>query len=315
MEYKKIKYTFLLPAFKPNFMKMALESIKRQTYTEFKVIVSDDCSPYNLKTIFESVCAQDSRFLFRRNSQNMGSKSLVSHWNFLVGMCSTEYLIMASDDDVYEPDFLKKVDLLACKYPKVHLIRGRSRGIDGNGMVQGEENSIAEWLDTLHFIHRIYQKDWVGGIAGFVYHTDYLKSLGGFVDFPSAWFSDDVTNFMMADNGCCFTHDIVFDVRNSDVNISGQWGNPKDSRKKIAATLMNYKWMKKFIHKYEDYEDGQFLHTVTDEYKIKVYSNIQNYIYSCNIGSFLKFVVLCPKLPKLNKFRMFAHYMRGFLIF
>lgn len=307
-----IKYTFLLPAFKPNFFKEALKSIQSQTYTNFKVIVSDDCSPFALKAIYDEVCSQDSRFIFRRNSVNMGAKSLVSHWNLLVGMCDTEFLIMASDDDVYEPDFLKEIDTLLCKYPNVHLVRGRSRGIDGNGIIQGEEEIIDEWLDNLHFIHRIYQKDWVGGIASFVYHTDYLNSLGGFVDFPSAWFSDDVTNFMMADKGCCLTNAIVFNVRNSGVNISGQWGNPEDSRTKIKATLMNYEWMRKFMRRFDDYEDRQLLQKVNYEYQRKVYSNIQNYIYNCNIGVFLRFVFLCPNLFGLNKFRMLAHYLRGF---
>ena len=42
----------------------------------------------------------------------MGGKSLVSHWNLLVDMCDTEYFIMASDDDVYEPEFMKEIDSL-----------------------------------------------------------------------------------------------------------------------------------------------------------------------------------------------------------
>ena len=35
------KYTFLLPAYKPNFLEEALRSIKDQTYSDFKVLVSD----------------------------------------------------------------------------------------------------------------------------------------------------------------------------------------------------------------------------------------------------------------------------------
>ena len=96
-----IKYTFLLPAYKPQFLEEALLSIKNQTYTDFCVIVSDDCSPFELKPIYDKVCAGDSRFSYRRNEENMGGKSLVSHWNLLVEMCETEWLIMASDDDVY----------------------------------------------------------------------------------------------------------------------------------------------------------------------------------------------------------------------
>lgn len=307
----RVKYTFLLPAYKPDFFREALDSIKCQTYTDFKVIVSDDCSPYDLKSIYDDVCSQDTRFQFRRNLVNMGSKSLVSHWNLLVDMCDTEFLIMASDDDVYEPNFLEEADSLLQKYPKANLLRARSRVIDGDGNIKSEENAMDEWLDNLHFIHRIYLKDWAGGIASFIYRTKRLKEVGNFIDFPSAWFSDDVTNFVMANEGCCLTKNIAFNVRNSDENISGQWGNPEDSRKKMQATYMNYKWMKSFMQKFDGYNDVDFLENVTAEYKYKVYTNVQSYIYSCHILPFLKYLLQCPADIGLFKPRMLAHYFRN----
>lgn len=307
----RVKYTFLLPAYKPDFFREALDSIKCQTYTDFKVIVSDDCSPYDLKSIYDDVCSQDTRFQFRRNLVNMGSKSLVSHWNLLVDMCDTEFLILASDDDVYESNFLEEADSLLQKYPKANLLRARSRVIDGDGNIKSEENAMDEWLDNLHFIHRIYLKDWAGGIASFIYRTKRLKEVGNFIDFPSAWFSDDVTNFVMANEGCCLTKNIAFNVRNSDVNISGQWGNPEDSRKKMQATYMNYKWMKSFMQKFDGYNDVDFLENVTAEYKYKVYTNVQSYIYSCHILPFLKYLLQCPADIGLFKPRMLAHYFRN----
>lgn len=311
MKINTSKYTFLLPAYKPYFLKEALESIKSQTYTDFKVIVSDDCSPYDLKTIFDEVCAADSRFVFRRNGQNMGGKSLVSHWNLLVDMCDTEFFVMASDDDAYEPNFLEVADRMFLKYPKANLLRARSRVIDGDGKTKFEEDVTDDWLDNLHFIHRIYQKDWAGGIASFVYHTGKIKAEGGFVDFPSAWFSDDVTNFLMADNGCCITQSITFRVRSSDFNISSQWGNPEDCRKKMIATYMNYEWMKEYMRKFEAYEDHDFLKLVTNEYKHKIYTNVQDYIYSCYISDFMKFLCQCPSDLGLFKPRMLAHYLKN----
>ena len=305
------KYTFLLPAYKPNFLEEALVSIKQQTYTDFKVIVSDDCSPHDLKSIFEKTCGDDPRFVFRRNEKNMGGKSLVSHWNLLVDMCDTEYFVMASDDDVYEPNFLVEADKLLVKYPKANLLRARSRVIDGEGNIKAEENVTDEWLDNLHFIHRIYQKDWVGGIASFVYRTKHLKDKSNFVDFPSAWFSDDVTNFLMADEGCCMTQEVAFKVRSSDYNISSKWGDPDDSREKMIATYMNYRWMKEYMRSFDNYADRKFLVDVTKEYKYKIYTNIQNYIYSCRPSSFFKFLLQCPSDIGLCKIRMFAHWLRG----
>lgn len=72
------KYTFLLPAYKARYFAEALESIKNQTFADFNCIVSDDCSPEDLKAIFDEKVGSDSRFTYRRNEANMGSESLVA---------------------------------------------------------------------------------------------------------------------------------------------------------------------------------------------------------------------------------------------
>ena len=150
-----IKYTFLLPAYKARFFEEALLSIKNQTYTDFKVIVSDDCSPENLKSIYDKVCADDPRFTFRRNEDNMGSKSLVSHWNLLVDMCDTEFFIMASDDDVYNQKFLEEINKLTIKYPQVNLFRGKARRINECNNILFEDATHPEFLCQIDYLRYI----------------------------------------------------------------------------------------------------------------------------------------------------------------
>lgn len=307
------KYTFLLPAYKARYLEEALRSIKAQTYTGYRVIVSDDCSPEDLKSIYDRVCGDDARFTFRRNEQNMGGRSLVSHWNLLVEQCDTEWLIMASDDDVYLPDFLAEADRLLEKHPQVNILRGRSQVIDGEGRAHQTEQPVDEWLSTLGYAHRIYQADYVGGIASYVYRTAVLKRKGLFPDWPQAWFSDEAANLMMADGGCCITPLVTFHVRSSDINISGQWGNPEDSRKKVAATYAFYPWMQTFMEEVKTHgtDDADLICTVTTEYKRKVRGNIQNYIYHCRPAFFVRYLLHLPSGLGLCRLRMAAHYVRG----
>ena len=110
------KYTFLLPAYKAKYFEKVLLSIKNQNYKDFNLIVSDDCSPADIKSIYDRIVGDDSRFVYRRNDVNMGGKSLVSHWNLLVDLCNTEFFIMASDDDIYEPIFLDEIDKLSSDF-------------------------------------------------------------------------------------------------------------------------------------------------------------------------------------------------------
>ena len=252
-----VKYTFLLPAYKVKYLAEALQSIKSQTYTDFKVIVSDDCSPEDLKSIFDREVGGDSRFSYRRNDENMGSKSLVSHWNLLVDMCDTEYLIMASDDDIYAPNYLEEIDALTRKFPKVDVLRGRMAKMDGESVVFREDDPTPELLNVLEYLQRKYTTVLQAGLQNFTFKTDVLKSHGGFINFPLAWFSDDATVLECSGNGICITPDIVFKMRISGQNITCQ----RDRNiidKKLIATMQFGDWVYPFIKTIEDYSETKY---------------------------------------------------------
>ena len=240
------KYTFLLPAYKAQYFEKVLLSIKNQSFKDFNVIVSDDCSPEDLKSIFDRFVGNDSRFIYRRNDVNMGGKSLVSHWNLLVGLCNTEFFIMASDDDVYESTFLYEIDKLTVKYPNVNLFRGRTKIIGENDELQLNDQLYPEIMDQAHFFYVCFSNSFISCEPNYCYRTKTLKAKGGYVDFPSAWFSDDATHLLMAENGCATTRNVVFGFRNSGISISNTWMKPEDARKKVEASLAFNQWIDKY---------------------------------------------------------------------
>lgn len=231
------KYTFLLPAYKEKYLKEMLSSISRQTYIDFQVLISDDCSPEKINEICDPYLA-DSRFSYRRNEENMGSKSLVSHWNLLVDMCDTDYLIMASDDDVYEPDFLEKIDKLVNKYPEVDLIRARAQIIDGEETVVRKDHFYFEKTDQLDFLLQYEQPCHVTCVSNYVYKAKALKAIGGFIDYPLAWKSDTMTANLLSKNGVANTKDILFNFRVSGLNISS------DERKNVLQKKYEATYLK-----------------------------------------------------------------------
>lgn len=238
---EKIKYTFLLPAYKATFFAEALNGIKRQSFHNYKVIVSDDCSPENLKLIFDSVVGNDSRFTYRRNEKNIGGESLVAHWNLLVDMCDTEYMIMASDDDIYEPDFLKDINVLVERYPQVDILRARARRIE-NEVTTCEDGDIPELLSQEEFMKYFGQKPMVLCLANYVFRTSALKVMGGFPDFPTAAKSDTATAICLSKNGIATTKDIRFSFRMSNENLSSGNGYDKNTIKTAEANIMFADW-------------------------------------------------------------------------
>lgn len=233
-----MKYTFLLPAYKGKFLDAALASIMAQTYSDFNVIVSDDCSPEDLRSIVGKY-EKDSRVSYRRNEKNMGGKNLVSHWNLLLDLCDTEYCILASDDDVYSPDFLQTIDDLVKKYPKTDLFHARAQCINANGEVFKEDALYREYVNQLEYFEQLDFYSHIECVANYVYRTQALKAIGGFVDFPLAWSSDTATCNLMARNGVANTEKILFGFRMSGINISSQTNDNREiSRLKFKACCM-----------------------------------------------------------------------------
>lgn len=243
------KYTFLLPAYKAKFFAEALVSIKSQTFKDFKVIVSDDCSPEDLKSVFDKVVGDDSRFVFRRNEVNMGGKSLVSHWNLLVDLCDTEFLIMASDDDIYELKFLEEIDVLTVKFPDIDLYKGRVRRIDQKGETIEEDPLFYSYENQISFIYNHYKLNPIHCIANYVFRAEVIKERK-FVDFPLAWFSDDATVFGCSKNGIANSDSLIFRFRDSDTNLSNPKTTSEDNRyKKIIASEQFFSWFSNDILK------------------------------------------------------------------
>ena len=230
-----MRYTFLLPAYKKSFLDKAIRSILNQTYTDFKIIISDDCSPEDLYSVVKEF-SDDTRLTYRRNEKNIGGTSLVAHWNMLLDLCDTDYFILASDDDVYLPHFLEEIDKLVEKYPAVDLFHSRAQCINGNDEIFKIDPLYKEYVTQLEYFEQLDYYNHIECIANYVFKTEVLKKKGGFVDFPLAWSSDTATCNIMAVNGVVNTSGVYFSFRMSGLNISSQpIENKEISRLKFKA--------------------------------------------------------------------------------
>lgn len=110
-----MKYSFVLPAYKAAFLRESIDSILNQTYKDFELIIVNDAPPEDLTSIVN--CYQDERIQYYVNEKNVGGTDLVAQWNHCITYAIGEYLILASDDDVYHPDYLGKMEVLLYKVP------------------------------------------------------------------------------------------------------------------------------------------------------------------------------------------------------
>lgn len=295
------KYTFLVPAFKSDYLDRALESMLNQSFGDFKIIISNDCSPYNIKSIVERY--DDRRIIYRENPENIGGYRLVDHWNLLVELCESPYLIIAADDDIYESSFLEEVDNKSKNYPNVDIIRARTCRINGKDDVIDIENLYDSLGSELDAIYNSFCSNQIWCVGNYVFKTESLKREGGFIFFPYAWFSDLATALMMSKNGICHTNKLGFKFRLSDTNISSAKKNKIIDRQKLKATVLFGEWLSTFFEKLEEQND-----ILSKRRKIQAIHNAQSIIYS-QIGDYgwaIDYIDLIKVYRRLNKMSNFS---------
>lgn len=301
-------FSFIMPVYKGKFLEEAINSVLNQSYNNFELIIINDASPENLIEIISSF--HSSKIKYYENKQNIGGKDLVKNWNDCIQYATGEYLILASDDDVYYSDFLQSVSILVKEYPDVDLLRSRVCRINNEGDMIDVDQMYQTYMSQKMFM-LYWSKGLINCISNYVFRTKALVDEGGFISFPCAWFSDDATIISMAKNGMVNTSLILFRFRSSDINISGQY-NFEILKKKIYATDLFYDWFTCSIYRMGFSSDEQ-LELVTLHYmRLYVVKMLQKNISMIPLSRFayvMKYLLRNNYLYKKEKIIFYFCYI------
>jgi glycosyltransferase involved in cell wall biosynthesis len=103
--------TIGLPVFNgQNYLESALESLKKQSFKNFKVVVSDNCSTDDSVKIAQSYVNDDSRFTLIKHKENIGG---AGNFNSVFKECTTPFFKWMAHDDILHINYLEKCMALA----------------------------------------------------------------------------------------------------------------------------------------------------------------------------------------------------------
>lgn len=88
------------------FIKQRIESILQQTFTDYELLIWDDASEDESKTIIEQYRSHEKVKAVIRNQHNSGSGYL--QWEQAIDAADAKYIWIAEGDDFASPDFLKE---------------------------------------------------------------------------------------------------------------------------------------------------------------------------------------------------------------
>ena len=134
-----------------NFLEDCLDSIAKQTFADFEVLMVDDCSPDRSGEICERMAKQDSRFRLLRREKNGG---LSAARNTGLREAKGDYIAFVDSDDRIEPDYFEALmdsirkngsDIAVCAISQV-LVSGKILRSHAENRCFGREEAIEEML-------------------------------------------------------------------------------------------------------------------------------------------------------------------------
>ena len=159
-------FSILIPAYnRPEELENLIDSIINQSFNNYEILVSDDCSPKKIQTKNISkkyIDRQEVRFFFQE--QNLGERK---NKNFLISKASGKYIILIGDDDLLNDESLSllfnhinnasECDIYYFGYTLQNILTGRkkeyklSKSIELNKKALPKEFLFCRQLPLSHF--------------------------------------------------------------------------------------------------------------------------------------------------------------------
>jgi glycosyltransferase involved in cell wall biosynthesis len=177
--------SIVLPTYNGSkYISQSIESCLQQTYSNFELIIIDDCSTDNTPEIVHSFAQKDNRIKVIRNEKN---KKLPLSLNTGFEIASGKYFTWTSDDNYYAPAALEEMIKVLDANNEYGLVYTNYTTIDDEGKVTGtmEFGDVNKNMVT-----------WKGCGACFLYHAAIHHQLKGYD--ASAFLIEDYDFFIRA---------------------------------------------------------------------------------------------------------------------
>lgn len=123
-----------------NYLKLAVQSVLCQTFTDFELIISDNASTDKTESICREFDAAHSRVRYIRHDHNLGA---ASNFNHTVKLARGEYFKWVAHDDLIAPEYLQTcVDALTARKDRVAAFT-HAVNIDEHGEKLGHKPDVS----------------------------------------------------------------------------------------------------------------------------------------------------------------------------
>ena len=177
----KQEVTVAVPTYnRSELLKVCLESVLKQDYANFRVIVLDNASSDDSETVVRSFAG--SRLTYMRNETNIG---LFRNWNRAIEVNESPYLTILQDDDAMLPGFIRESVLALDENPRAAFSFTLFECIDINGVSQPVDKGLyvpgGGGIPGQEYLHQIVAgRNWVIYPTSVMMRSSALAAVGPF---------------------------------------------------------------------------------------------------------------------------------------
>lgn len=118
------------------YIKEQIDSILNQSFSDFELVVCDDCSKDSTVYIIEKYCKSDKRIKLFINENNLGFKK---NFEKAISLCSGECIALCDQDDIWEK---KHLEILLKNIGDNYYCSGAINYIDEKGTLIGSASDL-----------------------------------------------------------------------------------------------------------------------------------------------------------------------------
>lgn len=281
-----------------NYIKDCINSVLEQNYTNYELLIVDNCSTDQTQSLIENY--KDSRIRYIRNKTNIGG---INNFTKCIKLATGEYFVLLPHDDILLPEALKEF-VLALENKKIGLVYSAMQIINENGdtlykKINHGSNMIFTSEEALKDLIKNFMP-----IQCAMVRTAILKNLGGF-DLKYSLFSDVHLwlRVFFQGWGACYINTPKSCIRahaqqgqrafqNSNLDILSEHLGKKLDKTFWVENSYNYLQLKLSSFIFEAMRERGYKYLYAKKIFIKMF-----------VRSHLRFVIL--SLISLNKFALF----------
>lgn len=214
--------SFCFTTFKrDHYLRKTLESVQRQTFTDFEVIVSDNDPEGSGRAVVEGF--NDPRFKYSANGENLGMKK---SFNRSLERSVGQFIVMIADDDPVYPEMLETLVKLHKSYPEYGLYLGGCNWfcthpeiaalyklkVGMNSCLASQPVGTVKAYSSNEFLRQFFN---FGIFPSYLWSTamvrrDILVEKGGVPDYNTAFLGDYAyLSIMASHSGCVVINDAL----------------------------------------------------------------------------------------------------------